>query len=150
LGALLVLGSTFLPSFRAESGAGLCEHLLEPYPYRDEFPDCSEVRLPDDLSIDLWAFQGRAAGIVAVAALALLLAPPASPPCRALDVARLRAFIFVAGASVLVLVWEILREPGGGEGDYYTPIWGAWVAFGGASIMGLACAIVGPPSRWQR
>ena len=135
-----LIASTFLPWYTAYSGRALCARLVTPYidtAEQDPVLLTRPCRLQDGTLIDLWVFRERAAVLVGVGILALLVA---SRIPRSLERPLLTALSIVALVTIAAILGD---QPGFGDeiGDLYFVRWGGWVSL--ACCIGIAagCAL---------
>jgi hypothetical protein len=138
--AVGLIGSTVLPWYSAYSGRALCARLVTPYidtAEQDPVLLTRPCRLQDGTLIDLWVFRERAATLVAVGILALLVA---SRIPHSLERPLLAALPVVAMVTIAAILGD---QPGLGDeiGDLYFARWGGWVSL--ACCIGIAagCAL---------
>ena len=146
--AVGLVGSTFLPWYSAYSGRALCARLVTPYvdvDRQDPVLLTRPCRLRDGTLVDLWLFKERAAMLLAVGIVALLVASriPRAPERVLLGALPIAALVTIAAI--------VADQPGLGDeiADLYYVRWGAWV--GVACCVGIAAgcvlALAGPQAR---
>lgn len=139
--AVGIAASTLLPWYRAYSGQALCARLLRRYiDVSKQDPVLltrGSCKLRDGVVVDLWVFRERAAVLVGLGMIALLIAstPPAGAPASRRARLRRMLVMTVAVGSFLTVAGIMLDQPGFGDeiGDLYFLRWGGWFA--------LACGV---------
>jgi hypothetical protein len=138
--AVGLVGSTFLPWYSAYSGRALCARLVLPYidtARQDPVLLTRPCRITDGTLIDLWVFQERAAVLVALAVLALLVAS------RIPDAVRRPLLGALAIVALVTIVRILADQPGFGDeiGDLYYVRWGAWVSLACCAGISVGCVL---------
>jgi hypothetical protein len=135
-----LIGSTFLPWYSAYSGRALCARLVLPYidtAEQDPVLLTRPCHLQDGMLVDLWVFKERAAMLLVVGILAVLVASRIPGSVQ-------RPLLAVLPIVTLGTIAAILADqPGFGEeiGDLYFVRWGGWVSFACCLGIAVGCAL---------